>query len=194
MRSFEHELHCWLVGLAFKDAKGFRRPVEFPIRHIPAEATRVAQPLRLCQIGLAALQLSGPFRHLNFEFVAGFAKLSLALPNCFIRAGGTKRRCGMICRYGEQQLINFAGKGGVIARRRNQASLGTNADRNDNTAALLRAGANVADDLAARQAAVDGEMRLQPFRECSPCAPPSDFHRRTPARITQTHKGEVEVQ
>ena len=140
------------------------------------------------------MQRSGPFRHLNLEFVAGFAKLSLALPNCFIRAGRTKRRCGVICRYGEQQLVNFAGKGGVIARRRNQASLGSNADRNDNTAALLRAGTNVADDFTVRYVAIDGEMRLQPFRECLPRASPRDFDRRTPAWITQTHKGEVEVQ
>ena len=80
MSSLEHELYCRLIGRgAFKDAKGFFRPVEFPARDIPAETARVAQPLRFGQIGFAALQFGGPFRHLRFKFVAGFAKLSLAL-------------------------------------------------------------------------------------------------------------------
>ena len=66
-------------SVAFKDAKGFLRPVEFPAGNIPTETARVAQPLRFSQIGFAALQFGGPFRHLRFQFVAGFAKLSLAL-------------------------------------------------------------------------------------------------------------------
>jgi hypothetical protein len=100
----------------------------------------------------------------------------------------------MIRSYGEQQLVNFSGKISVITRRRNQAALGSDADRNDNTAALLCAAADVADDFTARQAIIDSETGLQPLRECVPCAPPRDFDRSAPRWITQTHKGEVEVQ
>src|SRR5438309_956563 len=97
MSSLEYELQCWMIGsIAFKDAKGFLRPVKLPARHVPTEAARVAQPLRFGQIGLAALQLGGPFRHLGLEFVMGFAKLSLALAHRLLDACRTKCRCGMI--------------------------------------------------------------------------------------------------
>src|SRR5580693_1436211 len=87
MSSLEHELHCRLISrVAFKDAKGFLRPVEFPAGDIPTEAAGVAQPLRFCQIGFAALQLGGPFRHLRLEFVAGFTKLLLAHAYRFLGA------------------------------------------------------------------------------------------------------------
>src|SRR4051794_24298279 len=80
MSSAEHELRCRLIGsVAFKDAKGFLRPVEFPAGNIPTETARVAQPLRFSQIGFVALQFGGPFRHLCLEFVTGFTKLLLAL-------------------------------------------------------------------------------------------------------------------
>src|SRR5260370_13913621 len=80
MSTLEHELHRRLIGrIAFKNAKGFLRPVEFPAGNIPTETARTAQPLRFSQIGFAALQLGGPFRHLRLEFVAGFTKLLLAL-------------------------------------------------------------------------------------------------------------------
>src|SRR6266436_5771690 len=75
MSSVEHKLHCRLIGsVAFKDAKGFFRPVEFPAGNTPTETARVTQPLRFSQISFAALQLDGPFRHLRLEFVAGFTK------------------------------------------------------------------------------------------------------------------------
>jgi hypothetical protein len=100
----------------------------------------------------------------------------------------------MIRRYGEQQLVDFAGKVGAITRRRNQTALGIDTDGNGNAAASLRAPVGVANDFAARQAAVDGEISLQPFRKCFPCASPGDFDCVTPVGIAQAHKGEVEVQ
>ncbi len=100
----------------------------------------------------------------------------------------------MIRGYGEQQLVNFGRKVRVITCRRNQTALGSDAEGDDNTAAALRAIANVANDFPARQTAIDGEMILQPFRKCLPCASPRDFNRRTPVGIAQTHKSEVEVQ
>src|SRR5580704_1100845 len=189
MSSLEHELHCRLIGaVAFKDANRFLRPVEFAARNIPTEAARVAQPLRFRQIGLAALQLGSPFRHLCLEFVAGSAKLLLALAYRFLDACRTKCRCRMIRGYREQQLVNLGRKVGAITRRRNQTALGSDADRDDDAAAALRATANVANDFPARQAAVDGEMILKPFRKCGPFAPPRDFDRGTAAGIAQTHK------
>src|SRR5258708_7017531 len=172
MSSVDHELHCRLIGsVAFKDAKGFLRPVEFPAGNIPTETARVAQPLRFSQIGFAALQLGGPFRHLRLELVAGFTKLLLALAYRFLgatlivdQASCPKCCCGMIRGHGEQQLVNFGGKVGVITCRRNQTALGSDADGDDNTAAALGATDNVANDFPVRQAAIDGEMTLQPFR------------------------------
>jgi hypothetical protein len=85
----------------------------------------VAQRLRFGQICFAAPQLGGPFRHLGLQFVAGFSKLSLALTHRFLSAAVSvdeacrpKRRCGMICGYGEQQLVNFRRKVGAITGRR----------------------------------------------------------------------------
>src|SRR6266566_7004655 len=145
MSSLEHELHCRLIGLvAAEDTKGFLRPVEFPAGNIPTETARVAQPLRFSQIGFAALQLGGPFRHFRLEFVAGFTKLLLTLPYRFLGAAVIvdeaccpKCCCGMIRGYGEQQLVNFGGKVGAITRRRNQTAFGSDADGDDYTAAAL---------------------------------------------------------
>jgi hypothetical protein len=100
----------------------------------------------------------------------------------------------MIRGHGEQQLVNFGRKVGVITCRRNQTALGIDADGNDNTAASLRATTNIANDFAARQAAIDSEMILQPFQKCWPCASPRDFDRGASVGIAQTHKSEVEVQ
>src|SRR5437899_3223677 len=87
MSSSEYELPGRLFGsVAFKDAKGFLRPVEFPAGNIPTETARVAEPLRFSQIGFAALQFGGPFRHLRLEFVTGFTKLLLALAYRFLGA------------------------------------------------------------------------------------------------------------
>src|SRR5438128_5647298 len=130
MSSLEYELHCRLIGsVAFKNAKGFLRPVEFPAENIPTETARVAQPLRFSQICFAALQLGGPFRHLRLEFVAGFTKLLLALAYRFLGAalivedaGCPKCCCGMIRSHGEQQLVDLGRKVGVITCRRNQAA------------------------------------------------------------------------
>src|SRR6266446_6418196 len=195
MSSVDHELHCRLIGsVAVKDTKGFLRPVEFSARNIPTETARVAQPLRFSQKGFTALQFGGPFRHLRLEFVAGFTKLLLALAYRFLGACRTKCGSSMIGGHGEQHLVNFSRKVGAITRRRNQTPLGIDANGDDNTAALLRATANVANDFAVRQAAVDSEMVPQPFRECWPGASPCNFDRGAHARITQTHKGEVEVQ
>src|SRR6202030_1937563 len=185
MSSLEHELYCRLISrVAFKDAKGFLRPVEFPAGDIPTETAGMAQPLRFRQTGFAALQLGGPFRHLRLEFVAGLTKLLLAHAYRFLgaavivdEASCPKCCCPMIRGHGEQQLVNFGRKVGVITCRRNQTALGIDADRDDNTAAVLRATANIANDFPVRQAAADGEMTLQPFRECLPCASPRDFDR-----------------
>src|SRR5260370_31425764 len=85
MSSLEHELHCRLISrIAFKDAKGFLRPVEFPAGDIPTETAGMAQPLRFRQICFAASQLGGPFRHLRLEFVAGFSTLFLAHAKRFL--------------------------------------------------------------------------------------------------------------
>src|SRR4029077_20625559 len=93
MSSLEHELHCRLISrVAFKDAKGFLRPVEFPAGDIPTETAGRAQPLRFRQIGFAALQLGGPFRHLRLEFVAGLTKLLLAHAYRFLGAGASRIR------------------------------------------------------------------------------------------------------
>ncbi len=161
----------------------------------------MAQPLRFRQIGLAALQFGGPFRHLRLEFVAGLTKLLLALAYRFLgaaviveEASCPECRCGMIRGHREQQLVNLGRKGGVITRRRDQTALGIDADGDDNTAAALRTTADVANDLPVRQGAVDGEMTLQPFGKCLPCASPRDFDRGAPVGIAQTHKSEVEVQ
>src|SRR6266853_6490824 len=162
MSSVDHELHCRLIGsVAVKDTKGFLRPVEFPAGNIPTETARAAQPLRFSQIGFAALQLAGPFRHLRLEFVAGFTKLLLALAYRFLGASVIveeaccpKCRCGMIRGHGEQQLVNFGRKVGAITRRRNQTALGSDADGDDNAAAALLATADVVDDFSVRQAPV----------------------------------------
>src|SRR5712664_1161846 len=109
MSSLEYELHCRLISsVAFKNAKGFLRPVEFPAGNIPTETARMAQPLRFSQIGFTALQLAGPFRHLCLEFVAGFTKLLLALAYRFLGAAviveearRPKCCCGMIRGHGK---------------------------------------------------------------------------------------------
>src|SRR5216683_6435073 len=137
MSFLQYELHCWLIGsVAFKNTESLLRPVEFPAGNIPTETARMAQPLRFSQIGFAALQLGGPFRHLCLEFVAGFTKLLLALAYCFLGAAvimdeacRPKCCCGMIRRHGKQQLVNFGGKVGAITRRSDQTALGSDADR-----------------------------------------------------------------
>jgi hypothetical protein len=161
----------------------------------------VAQLLRFSQIGFAALQFGGPFRHFRFEFVVGFTQLLLALAYCFLGAAVIveeaccpKCCCAMIRGHGEQQLVNFGRKVGAITRRRDQTALGIDADGDDNTPALLRATANIANDFPARQAVIDGEMILQPFRKCLPRASPRDFDRGAPVGIAQTHKSEIEAQ
>ena len=59
--------------------------------NIPTETAGVAQPLRFRQIGFAALQLGGPFRHLCLEFVAGFTKLLLASRVSLPRRGADRQ-------------------------------------------------------------------------------------------------------
>jgi hypothetical protein len=97
----------------------------FADRRDTCPTARVAQPLRFRQIGFAALQFGGPFRHLGLEFVAGFTKLLLALAYRLLAACRAKCSCGMIRGYREQQLINFRGtrpqnRGAVSRRARNQ--------------------------------------------------------------------------
>ena len=111
---------------------------------------RVTQPLRFGQIGLAASQFGGPFRHLRLEFVAGSSKLLFALAQRFFGAAvivdeacHPKCRCGMIGGHGEQQLVDFGRKVGAIAGRGNHTALGIDADGNDDAAAALRAAANL---------------------------------------------------
>ena len=146
------------------------------------------------------MQLGGPFRHLRLEFVADSTKLLLALAYRFLGAAVSveepsrpKCRCGMI-RHRKQQLVSLGRKVGAITCRRDQTALGVDADGDDNTATLLRAIANIANDFPVRQAVIDGEMTLQPFRKGWPCVSPRDFDRGAPVGVTQTHKSEVEVQ
>ena len=108
-------------------------------------------------------------------------------------AGHPKCRRGVISRHGEQQLVDFARKVGTIARRRDQTAFGIDADGNDNAATFLRAIADVANDLPARQAAALGEVVLQPFRKSRPCAALRDLDRGLRAGIAQAHKGEVKA-
>jgi hypothetical protein len=68
-----------------------------------------SQPLRFGQIGFAASQLDSPFHHLGLEFVAGFAKLLLALAYRLLGAAmiveeACRTKCGgaMIRGHGEQ--------------------------------------------------------------------------------------------
>ena len=172
----EHKIYGWLIGrVAFEDAESFPPTSRYSRLGNPSQTARVAQPLRFGQIGFAPLQFGGPFRHLRLEFVAGSAKLSLALAYRFLgaevivhEACRPKCRRGMVGGHGEQQLIDFGGKVGAITGRSNQTTLGIDADGNDNAAASLRATADVTNDFPARQAAVDGEMMLQPFRKCAP--------------------------
>jgi len=141
-------------GIESRYAEYFFGPVGmFADRRDTCPTAGVAQPLRFRQIGFAALQLGGPFHHLRLEFVAGFAKLLLALAYRFLSAAVSveeascpKGCCGMIRRYRKQQLVNLGGKVGATTRRRNQTVLGIDTDRDDNTAASLRTTANVAND------------------------------------------------
>src|ERR1700687_3992278 len=98
----------------------------------------------------------------------------------------------MICGHREHQLVNFARKVGAITCCRNQTTLGIHSDGDYNTAALPRATADIMNDFPVRQAAVDGEVTLQPFRECLPSISPRDFDRGAAVGIAQTHKSEVE--
>src|SRR5216683_2013253 len=194
MSFLQYELHCWLIGsVAFKNTESLLRPVEFPAGNIPTETARMAQPLRLRQIGFAALQLGGPFCHLRLEFVPGFTKLLLALAYRFLGAAvildeacRPKCCCGMIRGHGEQQLVNFGRKVGVITCCCNHTPLGIDPDGNDNTAASLCAIADVANNFRARQSAVDGEVILQPFGKCLPSASSRDFDGGTSVGIAQT--------
>src|SRR5258708_10522985 len=154
----------------------------FAGRRDECPTARMAQPLRFGQIGFAASQLGGSFRHRGLEFVAGSAKLSLALAYCFLGAAvivdeACHPKCGggMMGGDGEEQLVDFAGKVGAITRRRNHTALGIDVDGNDDAAASLRAAANIAYDFPARQAAVGAEVLLQPTRKCLPCASTRDF-------------------
>ena len=131
----------------------------------------MAQPLRFSQIGFAALQLGGPFRHLRLEFVVGFTKLLLALAYRFLGAAviveeacRPKCRCGMIRRHGKQQLVNLGRKVSVITCRRDQAALGIDANGNDDAPARRRAAADVGNDLLAR-AGDNGEAALKILEE-----------------------------
>jgi hypothetical protein len=100
----------------------------------------------------------------------------------------------MIGGDGEEQLVDFAGKIGAIACRCNNTAFGVDANRNDNAAASLRAPAGFVNDFPVRQAAVDSEILMQPFRKCMPGAALRDFDRGTPVRIAEAHKSEVEEQ
>ena len=50
---FDRDARRWLVS---EDAESLFRPEDFPAGHVPAEAAGVAEPLRLGEIGLTALQ------------------------------------------------------------------------------------------------------------------------------------------
>src|SRR5260221_13738180 len=83
----ENDLNGWFDGpVALEDAKGFLRPEDFAARNKPAEAAGTAQRLRFSQIGLAPLQLGGPFRHLPLDLVAGPPQPLRAVTERFLRA------------------------------------------------------------------------------------------------------------
>ncbi len=80
-------------------------------------------------------------------------------------AGALKCCCGVICRHGQQQLVDLVGEVGATARGSNQTAPGTDTDGNDNAAARLRAPANVGNDFPIRNPADDSEVTLEPFRK-----------------------------
>src|SRR5258705_12144876 len=60
MKSFQDEFQCGLDGwIEFKDSKSFVGPNDFACLDSPSEAPGMAEPLRLGQIRLPALQLLG---------------------------------------------------------------------------------------------------------------------------------------
>src|SRR5882724_12084843 len=85
-----------------------------------------------------------------------------------------KRRRSVIGSNGKEQLVNLARKVGASARSSDQASLGIDANGNDNTAAWLRA-AKVSNDFLTRKLAEAAHVSLQPFGECFPCVPARNF-------------------
>ena len=68
------------------------------------------------------------------------------------QAGALERGRGVIRRHGKQQLVNFAGEVGTSARRSDQATLGVDANGDDNTTAWLRV-TNVSSDFPRRKLA-----------------------------------------
>src|SRR6202158_5997440 len=159
----------------------------------PAETAGVAQPLRFSQIGLAASQIGGSFRHLHFEFVAGLTEFRHLRVDFMAQARVLKRCGGVIGSNGKEQLVNLARKVGASGRRSDQASLGIEANGNDDTAAWLRA-AKVGNDFLTRKLADNAWVSLQPFGECFPCVPSHHFDCAAPFGIAQTHKGEIQLQ
>jgi hypothetical protein len=105
-----------------------------------------------------------------------------------------KCRRGVIGCNGQQQSVNFAGKAGAIARRRNQTALAIKTDGNDNTATSLRAIADARNDFRARQTGVLGDIRLQPVQKRWPCVSAHDFDCGATIGIAQMNEGEVDVQ
>src|SRR5262245_64657898 len=78
MKPFENKFHARSrCSVVLEDSKGFLRPVDFSAGHLPTETARVAHPLCLGQISLAASQFSGPLRHLHLEFVASLTEFFL---------------------------------------------------------------------------------------------------------------------
>jgi hypothetical protein len=153
----------------------------------------VAYSLRFSEIGFAPLQIGSPFRHRHLEFVAGLTEFRHLTVEFVAQACVLKGCRCVIGSHGKQQLINLAGKVGASACRSDQASLGIDANRNDNPAAWLRA-AKVSNDFLTRKLAEAALLSSEPFGECFPCVPPRDFDCGTSFRIAHTHKGEIQVQ
>src|ERR1700674_4952320 len=194
MGSLQYDLHCRFAGwIEFQNSKRFVLPDDMSTGNAPAETAGVAQLLRFSQIGLAASQIGGSFRHLHLEFVAGLTEF-LHLRAEFVAQTRVLKRCGgVIGSHGKEQLVNLARKVGASGRRSDQASLGIEANGNDDTAAWLRA-AKVGNDFLTRKLPDNAWVSLQPFGECFPCVPPHHFDCAAPSGIAQTHKGEIQLQ
>ena len=100
-------------GLVPEDPEGLFRPEDLPAGHVPAEAARVAELLRLGEIRLAALQ-----------FLVGCGELSSPSRNPLIELGGgpllfaqqpslLQPHYGQVCRNAQDKSLGLARKVGT---------------------------------------------------------------------------------
>ena len=134
------------------------------------------QPLRLGKVGFAAPQLGGPLSHLDLQHVPGLAEL-LFSPRALVDEGGVlKGRRSVIRGQAEQEPVDLRGKADAIRGRGNDAALGIDTDRDDNTAAWPGTAVDVGNDLNSGEPAALGKMTFQPGRKRLPCRAPHDVN------------------